>query len=139
VEVAAVITIGTSRAELGDPAGGEDTRRGIEVDPKTPEATRGYIDLADQLIELGDVVGGIEARDKARALVEQLGIGAGRDWLRAERAGELYLLGEWGDALRIADEFVRWSEAGGPHFLASTCRQIRGGPLRTRGGGRARP
>jgi len=133
IESEALMTIGTSRVELGEPGGIEDTRRSIEVAGATPIATRGYMDLADQLIELGDIAGGIDARKQGTALAERLGIAPARDWLRAERAGELYVLGEWQQALDVADEFVRWSNAGVRHYMEVACRLVRGGILLARG------
>src|ERR671923_2835978 len=86
-------------------------------------AISGYIGLADMLIEEGDLQGGLEARAEARRMAERLGAGVGLDWVHGERAGELYTLGRWDEALRQAEEFIAWSTTRGRHYLESANRQ----------------
>ena len=122
------MTIGDARVQLGDLGGLADFERGIElaVEQSSPEAVAGTINLADTVMELGDLARAIELRESARASAERLGDARSLRWLRAERSGELYWTGRWDEALALADGFIAESEGGSRHYLDAHCRVMRG-------------
>ena len=122
------MTIGDARVQLGDLGGLADFERGIElaVEHNSPEAISGYINLADTIMDLGDLPRAIELRGLARATAERLGDGRSLRWLRAERCGELYWLGRWDESLELADGFIAESDAGNRHYMEAYCRVMRG-------------
>src|SRR5207247_1059533 len=135
IRAGALITLGESRATLDETGAEEDRRRGLELAARlnSPIAVSGYLGLADELIDRGDIDGGFEARAEVKHLTERLGVAMGADWLRGERPGELYMLGRWDEALRLAEDFVSWSCGGHRHYLEGPCRQVRGGICLARG------
>jgi class 3 adenylate cyclase/tetratricopeptide (TPR) repeat protein len=128
LEARALMTIGDTKLELGDPEGLADFERGIEmaVALNSHDSMAGRINLADCVMDLGDLDRAVELRAEARQEAEYLGATSNIRWLRAERAGELYWQGEWDEALRMADTFVAESESGRRHYQESYCRVVRG-------------
>lgn len=121
-------TIGDARIELGDLDGMEDYERGIAlgVQLNSPEAASAMINLADTVMDIGDLARARELRSAAQRQAERSGDTKSLRWLRAERCGEHYWFGEWDDAIAIADAFVAESETGRRHYQETYCRVIRG-------------
>jgi class 3 adenylate cyclase/tetratricopeptide (TPR) repeat protein len=124
----ALITIGDARIELGHLQGMADYESGIalalEID--SPEAASGLVNLADTVMDLGELARSRELRAQAQQVAERHGDAKSLRWLEAELAGENYWLGDWDEALRIADGFIAWSEGGHRHYQEAYCRVIRG-------------
>ena len=131
------MSIGDARIELGDLHGLADFEAGIEaaVALSSPEAITGYVNLADTVMDLGELSRAIELRELAKAASERFGDARSLRWLRAERCGELYWTGRWDDAASLADDFIRESEAGDRHYMEAYCRVVRGRIRLARGNG----
>jgi hypothetical protein len=114
--------------ELGDLAGLEDYELGIELGQQlnSPEAASGMINLADTLMDLGDLERARQLRAAAQRAAERSGDAKSIRWLRAEHVGEHYWFGEWDDAVALADAFIAESESGRRHYQETYCRVIRG-------------
>jgi hypothetical protein len=57
-------------------------------------------------------------------------------FLESERCATAYWLGEWDDAVRIADTFESRAQAGSPHYGERLCRQVRAAIRLARGDAR---
>ena len=114
------MTIGDARVQLGDLGGLADFERGIELaeEQSSPEAVAGIINLADTVMELGDLARAIELRESARASAERLGDGAQPEVAPRGAERKLYWTGRWDEALALADAFVAESE--GEAVITST-------------------
>jgi tetratricopeptide (TPR) repeat protein len=128
VKAKALMTIGDARLELGDRGGMPDFRRGIAMAEElgSLEAASGYINLADTVMDLGDLAQAVELRTRAQRVAERLGDAKAVTWLRAERCGEAYWLGRWEEALAGADSFISEFEDGSRHYQEIYCRVLRG-------------
>ena len=131
------MSIGDARIELGDLDGLADFEAGIEsaVALNSPESITGYVNLADTVMDLGDLSRAIELRELAKAASERFGDARSLRWLRAERCGELYWTGRWDDAASLADDFIRESDLGDRHYMEAYCRVVRGRIRLARGDG----
>jgi class 3 adenylate cyclase/tetratricopeptide (TPR) repeat protein len=128
LEAFAVMTIGDARVEMGDLAGLADFERGIEMAEalNSLESVSGLINLADTMMDLGDLAKAIELRADGRRLAAHLRDARSVRWLEAERAGELYWTGAWDEAVDAAEAFIAGSEDGQRHYMEWYCRSVRG-------------
>jgi tetratricopeptide (TPR) repeat protein len=124
----ALMAVGDARIELGDLDGRFDFERGIALaeELNSPDCVTGHANLADTLMDLGELDAAIGARADAQRTAERFGDARSLRWLRAERAGELYWTGDWDETVRLADEFIAESEAGDRHYQEIYCRVVRG-------------
>jgi DNA-binding SARP family transcriptional activator/class 3 adenylate cyclase/tetratricopeptide (TPR) repeat protein len=124
----ALITIGLSRVNSGDPAGIDDVDQGLAIalQANVPVAIwRAQTNLATVLKEGGHLERASATFDEAAAVASRFGLVGEQRWVRVERSGIQYILGHWDEALAGADEFVAEVEAGSPHYLASYCYETR--------------
>jgi tetratricopeptide (TPR) repeat protein len=75
---------------------------------------------------MGDLRRAFDLEVQAEQLAERFGHGPFLRWLRAERLQYEYFTGRWGEALRLAQEFVAEAEADSPHYMEGICREYRG-------------
>ncbi len=124
----ATMAIGDARIELGDLEGRIDFERGIALlaELNSPECVIGYANLADTLMDLGELRRAAEMRELASAAAERFGDARSIQWLRAERCGQLYWTGNWDEAVQIADAFIAESESGQRHYQEIYSRVVRG-------------
>jgi tetratricopeptide (TPR) repeat protein len=90
------------------------------------EAARGYINLASTLVSAGADVR--RARDVHRAgleFTERFGLGWQASWLRAELALDAYRLGDWQEALDLAERVIADAQRV-PHYMAGAALSVRG-------------
>ncbi len=118
VQVQALVSIGTSRANMGDAAGVEDLERAVAmaVAAGSSSVARAYNNLAVLVWILGDLRRGRRLMDEAVAHAERLGVAS---LLRFSRNVQHWLLareGHWDEALPYIEEFVAACEAGEPHY-----------------------
>ena len=124
----AIMAVGDARIELGDLGGRLDFERGIALaeELNSIDCVTGYANLADSLMDLGELSASIDARANAQRTAEHFGDARSIRWLRAERSGELYWTGDWDESVRLADAFIAESEAGDRHYQEIYCRVVRG-------------
>jgi tetratricopeptide (TPR) repeat protein len=139
LQAMATMAIGDARIELGDLDGRTDFERGVVLldELNSPECVIGYANLADSLMDLGELPRAAEVRDLAHRAAERFGDARSIHWLRAERCGELYWTGSWDEASRIADAFIAESESGRRHYQEIYARVVRGRIRLARGGAAA--
>jgi class 3 adenylate cyclase/tetratricopeptide (TPR) repeat protein len=115
LQVHVLNTVGTARVHSGDPAGVEDLERSIELAlalNAVPDVLRGYNNLAAAFTELGDIRRSRNALEQGLENAERFGEWEPARGIRGNLINALHALGDWEEALRRADEFVREVEAG---------------------------
>ena len=131
----ALATIGTSKNFLDDPSGVLDLERALEIALAADSPIAGSIvnNLAVDATFRGDLVRTDELYADALRLSERFGDGQGHRFVRANRNWLDYMLGHWDRALEDADRFTAECEAGSPHVLEVTVRDVRGHIREARG------
>jgi class 3 adenylate cyclase/tetratricopeptide (TPR) repeat protein len=131
-------TIGIARAMTDDSDRGalDDLERSIAFarQARAPDAlSRALFNLAQiRMLTVG--LSDTEALwDEGAELNERFGIEQGIRWFRGGYAGYLGLLGNWDEAVRVADQFIAEVEAGSPHYQVGECRMTRGAIRLARG------
>jgi class 3 adenylate cyclase/tetratricopeptide (TPR) repeat protein len=127
-------TIGAARVEAGDTDGVRDLERGIELglSLNSPQAGRGYINLASMLFGLGDLAGCRRLHEEGMAWARRIGLGGHIRWLAAELVLDKFLNGEWDDAHTEAEAFIADAERS-PHYMQSGCLLVRSAIRMARG------
>jgi tetratricopeptide (TPR) repeat protein len=123
----ALNNIGASRLSLGDEGGFADSEQSIAiaVANNSMEAIRGYGNLASQLDDSGELERAFAIVEEGRRLAQRFGV---RDWLRwldSETAWKPYYAGDWDQATRQLDAFIRDFEET-RFWMESPCRWLRG-------------
>jgi class 3 adenylate cyclase/tetratricopeptide (TPR) repeat protein len=119
-------TIGVSRVKLGDREGLVDLERALEIaQSASPEKTRGYINLASTLGELGELQRSIELHIEGLKDAERLGAPGPIRWLRAERAWDEYETGQWNDATARVEELLTEAETRERHYMDVAAMEVR--------------
>jgi class 3 adenylate cyclase/tetratricopeptide (TPR) repeat protein len=131
----ALDSIGSARARIGDPGGLADLEQSIAIAARlnSIEAVRGYVNLGTALAELGDLERAFELYDRGRRAAERFGDPDRIRWFEMEQLYEWYWRGDWGQALRRADEVIALLEAGDPHMVELDARLVRARILLARG------
>jgi predicted ATPase/class 3 adenylate cyclase len=127
VQANVLSTVGIARLMTGDLAGKEDVEQAIHIAERvgSPEMIRGYNNLASTSASLGDLRRAFELYALATKAAERFGRVRALRWLEAERMSELYWVGEWDEALSLADNFVVQAESGLPHHREVDARLTR--------------
>jgi class 3 adenylate cyclase len=127
VLVEALNNVGTARANTGNRDGFEDLERAIALARKTNRnPSRAQGNYAECLREYGELGRSGELFEEARRESERRGHSGALRWLAGERAAELYWLGSWNEAVRIANERIAEAEGGAPHWMDPAHRGVRG-------------
>jgi len=136
LQAMATVAVGDARIELGDLDGLAEFERGLALldELNSPDCVIGYANLANTLMDLGELERAAEMRVRAQRAAERFGDARSILWLRAELCGERYWAGAWDDAVRIADAFIAESESGQRHYQEIYARVIRGRIRLARGG-----
>jgi tetratricopeptide (TPR) repeat protein len=121
----ALNNIGVCRYNLGDDGGLADLEKSIAIarSINSPEVLRGYTNIIACLDD-GGVMEISRVRREAMSIAERFGARGHLRWLQGGLSWELYALGEWDEALRVADEFVQQAEHS-PHYLEGANRIVR--------------
>jgi tetratricopeptide (TPR) repeat protein len=117
----ALITIGSSRMDDGDPGGVEDLERGlaIAVEAKVPTAIcAAQYNLGGALFVTGDLKRAFAMTEDAAETAARFGLIGLQRWTRSVRADHAFTGGHWDEALVWAEEIVAEVEAGSPHYSA---------------------
>ncbi len=105
-------TLGFSRVMTGDLEGLRDLRESVEVAAaaNSPQAARGYNNLASITADLGDLPHAFELYEESRRVAERFGDAIALRWLDIERMYELYWRGDWDGALEVGDNLLTDSD-----------------------------
>jgi class 3 adenylate cyclase/tetratricopeptide (TPR) repeat protein len=112
-------TRGFSRVMTGDLEGLLDLRESVDVAAaaNSPQAARGYNNLASITADLGDLPKAFELYAESRRIAERFGDAIALRWLDVERMHELYWRGDWDGARELADGLLgdAAAESASPH------------------------
>jgi tetratricopeptide (TPR) repeat protein len=113
----ALSTRGFARVMTGDLEGLRDLRESVEVaaGANSPQAARGYNNLASVTADLGDLPRAFELYEESRRVAERFGDAIALGWLDVERAYELYWRGEWDAALALCSGLLAEDGGGSLH------------------------
>jgi predicted ATPase/class 3 adenylate cyclase len=120
-------TVGIARLMTGDLAGKDDVEQAIRIAESagSPEVIRGYNNLASTNASLGNLRTAFELYAQATSAAQRFGRVRALRWLEAERMSELYWIGQWNEALALAESFVQQAERGLPHHREVDARLTR--------------
>ncbi len=124
IKAAAMVTVGSSRAALGEEEGMTMLADSIGVarDANEPfDVCRAIGNLASWHWARGDLAEAGPLWLEASSEAEQYGQRGFARWLRAVIAPAEYEAGDWDSALARVDVLIAEIEAGSPHYLASVC------------------
>ena len=110
----ALSTRGFSRVMTGDLEGLRDLRESVDVAAaaNSPQAARGYNNLASVTADLGDLPEAFELYEQSRRVAERFGDAIALGWLEVERAYELYWGGDWDAALELCERLLTAEDEG---------------------------
>ena len=123
----ALSTRGFSRVMTGDLEGLRDLRESVEVaaGANSPQAARGFNNLASITADLGDLPRAFELYAEGRRVAERFGDAIALGWFDVERAYELYWCGEWDAALALCEGLLAGEEEGGASLHEVDARLVR--------------
>ncbi len=124
IRVAAMVDIGTARADLGEDAGMMILRRAVEAarEASAPfELSRALGNLAAFHWIRGELDQPAGLREEALRVTEEFGQMGFSRWFRGVLLSIEYELGDWDGGRARADAFIAEVEAGAPHYLAAQC------------------
>lgn len=114
-------TLGFSRVMTGDLEGLRDVRQSVEIaaGANSPQATRGYNNLASITADLGDLPRAFELYGESRRVARRFGDAPALRWLDVEHMYEQYWRGDWTGALESAESLLapRDEAPASPHEL----------------------
>ncbi len=114
LQARALITLGASRNS------DEDLRRGIELADRADSVTefmRGQNNLAEELIQRGELTEVDELYETAAVRVRRVGWISGLAWIDAQRIGVTYVRGDWVTTEQLLARFFAYLETSEPHVL----------------------
>ena len=126
LRVHALTTIGSAKEYLGDPTGREDLERAVEIGrAANSPMTAGALNNLGVVIDTYDVRRVQTLYHEGIREAERFGDLRLLRFLRANIIPTAWILGEWDDALAIANDFIAECEQS-PHILEGPSRQFRG-------------
>jgi class 3 adenylate cyclase/tetratricopeptide (TPR) repeat protein len=128
LRASALISVGTARANLGEPAGLREIEEAIEICEQVGsiEVIRGFINLASITQAWGDMRTGNELHRRGLQVASRYGQVSGFRFLRAELAMDAYALGDWSTSSAQLEAFIAEAETSSPHYMEGLCRLVRG-------------
>ena len=127
LRVHALTTIGSAKESLGDTTGRADLERAIEVGraANSPMAA-GAMNNLTVFVDTADMRRVDELSRQAQQEAERFGDATMARFLRANSVASLWILGEWDEAVSIADDFIAECERGSSNVLEGPTRLFRG-------------
>jgi tetratricopeptide (TPR) repeat protein len=123
VRAHALNSIGLAKRALGtdESDGYEELRESIRIyeELKSIDITAAWNNLGSALETDGRLKEALEASEEAARAGRRFGGGPWLQWARFDLVDNAFLLGEWDEALRRAEELIAESDAGSEHYLAS--------------------
>ena len=135
----ALATVGTARADLGEPRGDADLEMAIEL----AEAAKAPLPLFRALNNLAwryssiDLQQAHELTQRQYDAAQRYGHVRQTWWARTQLADMAFETGRWDEALEHYDAVIAYLEAGNPHYNEGPCRLVRAGITSARGDVRA--
>jgi class 3 adenylate cyclase len=127
IRVHALTTIGSAKEYLGDTTGREDLERAIEVGRSTNSPmVAGALNNLTVVIDTADMRLVVELGRQAQEEAERFGDATLLRFLRGNAIAPLWILGEWDEALSLADDFIVECERGSANILEGPTRLFRG-------------
>ncbi len=122
----ALTTMGFARATIAVD-GTRELEQAIEIGDAagSPESIRARSLLAAVLAHEGDLRRSSKLRAEAWSDAERFGNPFVIRFLESESVFDSYWAGRWGEALRVADDFIAEAEHGSPHYGEILCHEIR--------------
>jgi hypothetical protein len=123
----ALATLGTARADFGDPGGAANLELAIEL----AEAANAPLPLSRALNNLAWRYSGVDLRrtyelqQRNYETMRRYGHVGQTWWARGQLTGIAHELGRWDEALEHAEAVLAYVEAGTPHYFESGCRLAR--------------
>ncbi len=120
-------TLGLARVTRGDMGGFEDLEQALELarTVHSPDEAIAAGNIAWLRADVGDLRTAWEMHQKSVQIAARRGLDASIRWYRAERVYYNYWLGNWDEAVAMADRFIREVEAGSSHYMETFCRFLR--------------
>jgi class 3 adenylate cyclase/tetratricopeptide (TPR) repeat protein len=128
VRADALITIGTSKCDTGDPSGYTDLEESLAVAERanvTVAISRAKLNMAAVQWMSGELELASELSDEAEAAALRYGQIVLLHALRAGRAADQFARGRWDEALGVLDEFLGKIEGGLRHHAAPWSYSVR--------------
>jgi class 3 adenylate cyclase/tetratricopeptide (TPR) repeat protein len=113
-----LISLGAGRVRSGDVEGIADVETGVEIARRigSAELVRGLTNFGVAAGDLGEFIRAFALHEEALAMAERMGQQGMRRFVHGSRAGYLFQLGRWDEALEAANEFIT-EAAVDPHYL----------------------
>jgi class 3 adenylate cyclase/tetratricopeptide (TPR) repeat protein len=127
LRVHALTTIGSAKEWLGDTTGRLDLERAVEVGRAANSAmVISALNNLSVVLDMTDLQRVRNLAGEALLEAERLGEAMQMRFLRANRVGSDWLLGNWDEALTTADEAIAECEQGSPNIVEGPTRAFRG-------------
>jgi tetratricopeptide (TPR) repeat protein len=128
IQAHALDNIGSARVNSGDMAGVDDLERSIDIadSVNSPEAARGYTNIAAICVGRGELTRARELYHEARRVSERFGNPGNLRFVLGFEPFLDYCFGDFDAAGRKADAIIAEHESGSPHILTSLTFVIRG-------------
>jgi tetratricopeptide (TPR) repeat protein len=120
-------TIGLAKARLGDPTAIRDLEQSLELAlaANSPVASQAANNLGVVSWNHGDVERWREFIPESYRLAQRIGDVQATRWAQTGLFLEEFMRGHWDRALAGADEFIAVCDAGQPHYMESSARNVR--------------
>jgi len=86
------------------------------------QITRGYNNLAEALLEAGELEAVKPLYEAARSTAERFGHRLALRWVDGQEGAYRYYIGDWDAAIHVLDGYLAEVESGSPHYLESIVR-----------------
>jgi hypothetical protein len=122
-----LITVGTALGSSGNLDGVEQVKQGLDLALACNSLTvagRAYHNLSSIVYQL-DFRRSVEYLAESRQIARRIGGEASAAYSDSAWIGDLYWLGDWDEALRLADDFIAECEAGRSEYGEDAARETR--------------
>jgi tetratricopeptide (TPR) repeat protein len=114
---------------MGSAGGGaNEIEQGLEIAKQVNDImqiTRGYNNLAEALLEAGEIAAVGPLYEAARSTAERFGHRLALRWVDGQEGSYRYYIGDWDAATCLLDGYLAEVESGSPHYLESVARSAR--------------
>ena len=126
LQVHALTTIGSAKEYLGDVTGRDDLERAVEIGRSVNSAmVAGALNNLSVVVDTTDEWRVRELQREALREAERFGEVNLMRFVRGNLIAANWILGDWDEAVAVADEFIAECEQGSPHILEGPSRVFR--------------